>query len=112
MMPLPVVWRVLAERSGGNIPEINLSVGPVLETSSTRSKPTPAALQPVRPRIMRITRAGFQLTRGTAPPMRGCSVRGDAISALCQRYRLFGTPVLRLGVHHLPVWVVAGVDLV
>src|SRR5919112_6275747 len=91
--PLAVVVNVLAERSGGNIPETNLSMGPVLETSSTRSKPTPAALQPVMPSMTRTTRAGFQEKLGTAPPIRGCSVRGDAIAALRQRYRLFGTPV-------------------
>src|SRR5215210_6632883 len=112
-MPMTVVPRVLAERSGGNIPETNLSMGPVLETSSTRSKPTPAALQPVTPSMMRMTRAGFQEKRGTTPPIRGCSVRGDAIAALRQRYRLFGTSVaLGLGACYLPVRVVARVDLV
>src|SRR5918997_6145381 len=92
--PLAVVASVLAEKSGGNIPETNLSMGPVLETSSTRSKPTPAALQPVTPSMTRTTRAGFQENRGTAPPIRGCSVRGDAISTLRKRYRLVGAHVI------------------
>src|ERR671917_1551944 len=110
--PLAVVASVLAERSGGNIPETNLSMGPVLETSSTRSNPTPAALQPVTPMMTKTTRAGFQENRGTTPPICGCSVRGDAISTLRKRYWFFGAPVaLGLGACYLPVRVVARVDL-
>src|SRR5829696_5388951 len=106
-IPLPVVWSVLAERSGGNISEINFSMGPVPPTSSTRSKPTPCALQPVRPRMTRTTRAGPQEKRGTAPPMRGRSVGEDAIPSLHQRYGVFSTFIGLLGTLGIPVLVVA-----
>src|SRR5215210_2227410 len=90
--PADVVRSVVAERSGGNIPETNLSIGMVLVKSLTRSNSVPQALQPVTPRMARTTSVVFQEKRGTAPPIwDGCSVCGDAISALYQPSRFFCT---------------------
>jgi hypothetical protein len=70
-MPVNVARSVADEISGGNISETNLSMGPVLVRSLTRSNSVPATLQPVRPRMARTASDVLHEKRGIAPPIRG-----------------------------------------